>query len=88
MHHTRKRFGRKEACISDIYAKRHTDLIPMPACTVRRTCVHRTSYACTPNAVRMYTVRRTWSSEREAATKHAAREDAEHLKDLLPGRGG
>ena len=87
--HSYKRLCRKGACLSGIYAKRHTDLVLTPTYTVRRTHVHRTSYACTPNDVRAYTERRTCPSEREAATKHAEREGVRHFmkvrQQLLPG---
>ncbi len=47
-------FCRKEACQSGVYAKRHADLIPMPAYAERRMHVRRTPHMRTPHDVRRH----------------------------------
>ena len=88
MCHIYKRLCRKGACLSGVCAKRHADLITMPTYTARRTHVHRTPYARTPNAVRAYTVRRTCPSQQGAATKRTERADGKHLENPTSGHDG
>lgn len=60
-----KRLCRKGAYLTGVCAKQHTDLIPMPTYSVRRTHVQRSAHVRTTFGVRVYAERCTSPSEQK-----------------------